>query len=169
MHIIIAVLICFTLLSPAPAQAERETIRDRIQEWRETREHRQANKQDIDADNTKGANIEQFHGREILVYVPQDLKPAGTRAMVMVFHGGGGNAGHIRKNLELDKTADQYGFIVAYLNGTQAMRIKINSKSWNGGGKCCGKAFENNIDDVGYIENAAHFLSEKYGIRMAVS
>jgi polyhydroxybutyrate depolymerase len=113
------------------------------------------------ADATK----DSFQGREILVYTPANLPAAGNRAMVVVLHGGMGNANNIYTTFgaEMNKAADEGGFIVAYLNGTQASRLGEKFHAWNAGG-CCGQPSENKVDDVAYISRAVHYLADKYDV-----
>lgn len=153
------------LLLPATGHAQEQSLRKRIQEFKDTRAKRSENKEIMAQDNTKGATILPFEGRDILVYAPKEMPTSGTRSMVMVFHGGMGNAGHIRATLNMERTADKYGFVIAYLNGTKASGLNDKFKAWNGGGGCCGKPFKENVDDVGYIERAAKFLSQNYGVK----
>lgn len=113
-----------------------------------------------------------FGGRTLYVHVPQALPPAGARALVVVLHGGLGNAARIvdkrnEKALNLDAQADAYGFIVAYLNGTPVTRfLGDDKKGWNAGG-CCGQSAARKTDDIGYISNTIAFLVKTYGINPA--
>jgi polyhydroxybutyrate depolymerase len=116
------------------------------------------------------ATTDTFDGRDLIVEVPAQLPPAGSRALVVVLHGGMGNASRIEsagaeKGLGMDAVADKYGFIAAYLNGTPVTRFFGNNMlGWNAGGGCCGQSASNNIDDVGYIGHAVAYLAGKYGI-----
>ncbi|HLX79123.1 MAG TPA: hypothetical protein VKS43_00910 [Burkholderiales bacterium] len=88
---------------------------------------------------------------------------------MIVLHGGLGNAERIvsqrsEAGLNMDTTADKYGFIVAYMNGTPVARmLGDDKKGWNAG-ECCGMSSANNIDDVRYISGAIQFLARSYGI-----
>jgi poly(3-hydroxybutyrate) depolymerase len=109
-----------------------------------------------------------YGGRDMIVTVPAQLPPPGARALVVVLHGGMGNAGRIasgqsESGLNMDAVAEKDGFIVAYLNGTPATRLFGNMRAWNAGG-CCGQPAENNIDDTGYIKGAVGYLIGKYGV-----
>lgn len=117
-----------------------------------------------------GAVTDGYGGRDMIVYVPSQMPPVGSRALVVVLHGGLGNAQRLEsmrseRGLNMDATAEKYGFIVAYLNGTPVTRF-FGSKvlGWNAGGGCCGQSAANNIDDVGYISDAVKYLTDKYGI-----
>ena len=75
-----------------------------------------------------GAVDETYEGRNLIVYVPARLPDKGQRALVVVLHGGLGNAQRIESKrsesaLNLDGIAEKYGFIVAYLNGTPVTRF----------------------------------------------
>jgi polyhydroxybutyrate depolymerase len=114
--------------------------------------------------------VEAFDGREMIVYVPSRLPPMGSRALVVVLHGGLGNAERIAAQqseggLNMDSVAEKNGFIVAYLNGTPATRF-FGSRmlAWNAGRGCCGQPSENNVDDVAYIESAVEYLAGRYGL-----
>ena len=113
---------------------------------------------------------ENYGGRSMLVYVPLHPASQGSRALVIVLHGGMGNAqriesGRSEHGLNLDAVAEKNEFIVAYLNGTPVTRLFGDDKlGWNAGGGCCGLSAENNVDDVAYIKGAVGFLVAKYGI-----
>lgn len=116
------------------------------------------------------ATPQSYGGREMLVFVPAQLPPAGSRALVLVLHGGLGNANRIAEQqaesgLNLNAVAAKDGFIVAYLNGTPVTRL-LGSKflGWNAGGGCCGVPAADNVDDVGYIQGAIARLSQEYGV-----
>ncbi len=104
------------------------------------------------------------------VYVPSRLAPPGTRALVIVLHGGLGNAQRIEtmqseSGLNMDALAEINGFVVAYLNGTPvAPRLGADKLAWNVGGGCCGRPAANLVDDVGYISRAVDYLVGKYSI-----
>ncbi len=114
---------------------------------------------------------QSFEGRALLVYLPTTMPAKGSRALVVVLHGGMGSAERIESGvgnespMSLDPMADKYGFIVAYLNGTPVAR-REGHNVWNAGGGCCGQAYRNNVDDVGYITKAVSFLAQKYGVNL---
>ena len=111
-----------------------------------------------------------FNGRSLIVHAPIQLPPKGARALVIVLHGGLGNAERIadkqsESGLDLDDEADRNGFIVAYLNGTPVTRLtSARMFGWNAGGGCCGMSAQNNIDDVAYVGGAVADLVARYGV-----
>lgn len=114
-----------------------------------------------------------YGGREMMVYVPSELPPSGSRALVVVLHGGLGNAKRIatrqsESGLNMDAVAEKNGFLVAYLNGTPVTRNLGNRfLGWNAGGGCCGQSAANQVDDVAYIGGAVDDLAKHYGIDRA--
>jgi polyhydroxybutyrate depolymerase len=120
--------------------------------------------------SSQGVTTENYKGRDLLVYAPANLPSRGARALVVVLHGGLGNASRIEggaseKGLKMDEVAEKNGFLVAYLNGTPVTRMYGADKlGWNAGGGCCGVPAENNVDDVGYITSAVNHLVSKYGV-----
>jgi poly(3-hydroxybutyrate) depolymerase len=117
-----------------------------------------------------GQVADSYGGREMIVYVPSQLPPAGSRALVVVLHGGLGNAQRIasqqaESGLNMNAVADRGGFVVAYLNGTPVTkRLGPRFLGWNAGGGCCGESAANNVDDVAYIKGAVAYLAAKYGV-----
>jgi polyhydroxybutyrate depolymerase len=117
----------------------------------------------------RSAVVDHEGGRDMFVHVPAKLPPEGARALVVVLHGGLGNAARIagrqaESGLNLDAEADRDGFVVAYLNGTPVTRMGGQMLGWNAGGGCCGQSAANNIDDVAYISGAVAYLERKYGV-----
>lgn len=122
------------------------------------------------ASYAQAATTENYGGRDMLVTVPSQVPPPGSRALVIVLHGGFGNAAHIESQsaeagINLDAEAQKDGFVVAYLNGTPVARLLgAHMLGWNAGGGCCGLPGKNNTDDVAYISGAVDYLANKYGI-----
>lgn len=112
---------------------------------------------------------ESYEGRSALIYVPAPLPASGNRALVVVLHGGLGNAQRIAARqsesaLNMNDLADTAGFVVAYLNGTPVKKhFGADKLGWNAG-KCCGQAAEKNIDDVAYLAATVKAIAVKYGI-----
>lgn len=86
--------------------------------------------------------------RSYILHVPPDLDGTQPTAVVLVFHGGGGNAENAVIVTDFNDLADQEGFLVVYPNGTGLLKNRL--LTWNGG-TCCGYAQEQNVDDVGFV------------------
>ncbi|RFO98237.1 hypothetical protein DIC66_05880 [Rhodoferax lacus] len=112
---------------------------------------------------------ETYAGRSAVVYLPTHLPARGLRALVVVLHGGLGNAQRIADQqsesaLNLNAQAEANGFIVAYLNGTPVARLLgAQRQGWNAG-NCCGLPAQKQVNDVAYIQAAVQGIAKKYGV-----
>jgi polyhydroxybutyrate depolymerase len=95
--------------------------------------------------------------RTYLSYIPQSL-PANP-SLVIALHGTGMNAERMREwtGYELDKLADQYGFIVVYPDGYKGNwnECRIDSPY---------AAKQENIDDVGFIRHLIDRFQADHGV-----
>ena len=111
-----------------------------------------------------GHSREVFNGRNFNLYTPSSAKEGAKVPLLVVLHGGLGNADFIENALEMNPVAEKYGLIVAYLNGTEGRRrVMQDKRTWNAGG-CCGPAERENVDDVRYIEDFIRSMTEKYPV-----
>ena len=94
--------------------------------------------------------------RRYLVHVPP--RPVAQPALVLNFHGGGGNARDHKKYVQMDALADREGFLVAYPFGVGPMRDRL--LTWNGGG-CCGMAAATLSDDVRFVRELLDDLARR--------
>jgi polyhydroxybutyrate depolymerase len=89
------------------------------------------------------------HGGRARTYLVHDFGRGGPAPVVIVLHGGGGNAASAVTMTGLDRVAAREGLIAVYPNGT-AGREGGRLLTWNAG-HCCASAMENRIDDVGFV------------------
>jgi polyhydroxybutyrate depolymerase len=95
------------------------------------------------------------HERTYRLYKPKGL-PASA-PLVVVLHGGFGNAAHAERSYGWDELADQSKFIVAYPDGL--------NRAWNvNGAGCCGRPAKEGIDDVGFITAAVTDIGKNVSI-----
>src|SRR5208282_2572641 len=87
-------------------------------------------------------------GRTYLLHLPPVYDGKRLLPLVIVLHGGGGNAPGAVRMTGFSEKADKGGFVVVYPNGSG--RLKTRLLTWNSG-NCCGYALDNNVDDVGFI------------------
>ena len=92
--------------------------------------------------------------RTFLVRVPphRRLSSSGLPLpwpLVIVLHGSSGDASAIELQSGMDSLADASRFLVAYPNGTGGS-FNLYPSDWNAG-NCCGAAYRDNIDDLGFI------------------
>jgi len=103
--------------------------------------------------------------RTYILHIPPQYNPKKTFPLVLLFHGGGGNAKQALENYGLVEKADTEGFILASLNGTGLLKNRL--LTWNVGFGF-GYAMRNNLDDIGFtrkviydIENIIHIDSKR--------
>jgi len=103
-----------------------------------------------------------FAGRErtYLVHLPPAIGNSPF-PLVLVLHGGGGNAANAARMTQMSALANQENFIVVYPDGTGRLDDKL--LTWNSG-NCCGYALDNQIDDVGFIRALIKKLARDYPI-----
>jgi polyhydroxybutyrate depolymerase len=86
--------------------------------------------------------------RTYLLHLPPTYEGTHLLPLVIVLHGGGGNAPGAVQMTGFSQKADKEGFVVVYPNGSG--RLKTRLLTWNSG-NCCGYALDNDVDDVGFI------------------
>jgi polyhydroxybutyrate depolymerase len=86
--------------------------------------------------------------RSYTVHVPPTYDPDQPTPVVLVFHGGLGNAENAQRMTGFSAKADAEGFVAVYPNGTGRREEKL--LTWNGG-TCCGYAVAEDVDDVGFV------------------
>lgn len=88
--------------------------------------------------------------RELILRAQPSGRP---QALVLIFHGGGGNARFMaqRTDLFVDLLLRR-GYAVAFMNGS-SRRNDRNRRTWNGG-HCCAYAMTAKIDEADYIDQA---------------
>ena len=94
--------------------------------------------------------------RSYIVHVPPAL-PAEP-ALVLNFHGGGGNALAYQEYVRMDPVADRRGIVVVYPYGTGVLRSKL--LTWNAG-SCCGSAARDRVNDVGFVADLLDDLAAR--------
>jgi polyhydroxybutyrate depolymerase len=89
------------------------------------------------------------HGGRQRTWLVHDFGRRGPAPVVIVLHGGGGNAANAVKMTGFDRVAAREGLIAVYPNGT-AGRQGGRLLTWNAG-HCCAAAMNARVDDVGFI------------------
>lgn len=108
-------------------------------------------------------SIENIGDRTYRLYKPSSL-PSGNAPVLLALHGAYGNAKFIEDNLELNKYADKYGFIIAYPNGTEGITFLMKGKRFWNSGNCCGVANRRNVDDVLFLERVINDLVKHHNV-----
>ena len=95
------------------------------------------------------------------VHLPLGYNEQKEYPLVLVFHGGLGNADNIETMTDFSLKADTSDFIVVYPYGTGAFDKKLLTwNTWD----CCGYAHKKKIDDVSFIKKMLDVLKSKYKI-----
>lgn len=84
--------------------------------------------------------------RSYLVHIPTE-RPNGPSAVVLVFHGGGGNAENAVRMSGFDRAADKHSFVAVFPDGSG--RLQERFLTFNSG-NCCGAALDEKVDDVAF-------------------
>ena len=101
--------------------------------------------------------------RTYKLYVPS-VPSSHVLPVMIVLHGGLGNAELIENSSGMNSVADTGPFIAAYPNGTEGILARMNNRrTWNAG-NCCGIAAKKNIDDVKFIRMMIEDIASKYAI-----
>ncbi|HWB10228.1 MAG TPA: PHB depolymerase family esterase [Pirellulales bacterium] len=96
--------------------------------------------------------------RSYVVHVPKHHEK-GPMPVVLALHGATMNGPMMAWFTDLNSKADEAGFIAVYPNGTG----KRSSFFWNGG-RCCGSAVKENVDDVAFIHALLDDLMRAYSV-----
>ncbi len=94
--------------------------------------------------------------RTFVVHIPDGLRRKNLPVVIML-HGGGGNALQFERQTGMDAVADKNGFIAVYPDGTG--KGWSSRYTWNAG-RCCGYAEENHVDDVAFISQMIDTLAQ---------
>ena len=101
--------------------------------------------------------------RSFVIRAPRGLTRGDTAVpVVLVLHGGGGNAANAEKMTGFTDLVERERIIVVYPEGT-ARRARVPLLTWNAG-HCCGHAMERRVDDVGFINALLDTLSARYPV-----
>jgi polyhydroxybutyrate depolymerase len=97
--------------------------------------------------------------RKYLVHIP----PGGSSPMplVMVLHGGGGNANQVMRSTRFDEVADEHGFIAVFPHGNGRLSDEF-LLTWNSG-NCCAYALAQGFDDVSFLRAVVSAVVAQYG------
>lgn len=97
------------------------------------------------------------------MHLPPQAEEDSPLPVVVNFHGAGSNAWQQCQYTGMNATANRYGFIVLYPNGTGVFAGQRQLLTFNAG-VCCGAAMRNKVDDVGLTEAILTVLEEKTAI-----
>ena len=99
--------------------------------------------------------------RDVILHIPPAYYANSQLPLVIVLHGGGGSGAQVEKQSDMDRYADELGFVAAYPNGSG--RLEDAGLTWNSG-HCCGYALSHNIEDVEFLSSLIDSLVTEYAI-----
>lgn len=89
------------------------------------------------------------HGGRTRTYLVHDYSGGKRAPMVILMHGGGGNAANAVMMTQFDVIAQREHLIAVYPDGTAGPLVPA-LETWNAG-HCCAQAMRNKVDDVGFL------------------
>ncbi|MEX2160456.1 MAG: PHB depolymerase family esterase [Anaerolineales bacterium] len=104
---------------------------------------------------------DQTGQRNVIVHIPPAYDGGAKLPLLIVLHGGGQNAEGIQRLSEMDGDADEYGFVVAYPDGSGRLEDRV--LTWNAG-HCCEYAMEQGVDDVAFLGLLIDSMVSHYSI-----
>ena len=87
---------------------------------------------------------------------------SGALPIVLVLHGGGGNAEQTESSLSFDDLADANGFLAVYPEGTGRRVLGKRFSTWNSDEECCGDALKSGVDDVAFVDRLIDELGARF-------
>jgi len=115
----------------------------------------------LDAQTRRGGASDEVehrltHDGRTRTYLVHDYGRDQPAPVMIVLHGGGGNAANAVQMTGMNRLAAREGLIAVYPNGT-AGREGGRLLTWNAG-HCCASAMTNVVDDVGFIATVIETL-----------
>ncbi|MGC3980888.1 MAG: PHB depolymerase family esterase [Steroidobacteraceae bacterium] len=101
-----------------------------------------------------------YHGTQ-RSFLAHDFSAGKSTALVIVLHGGGGNAKNAAEQTQFDRVAQREKLIAVYPNGNGRLNNKL--LAWNAG-HCCAYAMQSRSDDIGFISALIDHLLNHYSI-----
>ena len=121
---------------------------------------------DIDAAENSGSSFNELTvegmQRSYILHRPVTSNTKKLPLMI-VLHGGLGNARYMQETTGMDEVADTGPFVVVYPNGDKIRFTLKDRRTWNAG-NCCGLAAKKGIDDVKFIEKIIEDVGKKIPI-----
>jgi polyhydroxybutyrate depolymerase len=138
--------------------AQGASFRDRVKDKIQNKNKILSN---CNSDNIENSITVDGRERTYIVHLPPASKQTKPLPLVLVLHGGGGNAENAINMANMNGLADKEGFIVVYPNGSGRLKDKV--LSWNDGSLKLYAAKEN-IDDVKFLKKLIEKLEIEYNI-----
>jgi polyhydroxybutyrate depolymerase len=99
--------------------------------------------------------------RSYLVYAPASLPATGPVPVVLYLHGGIGSGEQLAGTAHVREHAEQDGYLAVLPDGTTNADGRF--RTWNGG-RCCGPAAANDVDDVAFLAEVLDEVAEQWDV-----
>ncbi|WP_375212082.1 alpha/beta hydrolase family esterase [Aquabacterium sp.] len=159
-------MLCVWALLPQAAEARlSDRLRERLQSPASQTSAPDAAVEPITTPGDRDFTL--VHGgetRRYKVHVPRGYSPDRPTALVLAFHGGGGNMNvqaNDRHYGQISK-ADELGYVVVFPNGVGRLPGG-KMATWNAGA-CCGEARDRGADDVGFVRALLARLKQQLNV-----
>lgn len=146
----------------------KEKLKERWAKRQESKPAPELSKESADKITKSGdytfSLVHEGLNRYYRLHVPEKYNPNKPNPLFIAIHGGGGNMDiqSEDKYYKLISKSDEVGFIALFPNGHSNFKSgKV--ATWNAG-KCCGKARDNKIDDVGFFRAMIKKVSQQLNI-----
>ena len=99
--------------------------------------------------------------RDYWLHIPANYNSQKETALVVVVHGAFSTALKMERESGFSEVADREGFLVAYPSGSYGLFGLF--QHWNAG-HCCGKAADDSINDVGFLDTVIDDISQRFTV-----
>ncbi len=96
--------------------------------------------------------------RSYIIHLPNDVDVRKNIPVIFAFHPALATGKFMEDTTKLHEHGSE--FIIIYPDGYR--------RTWHAGGKCCGKAYDDEIDDVGFFKTVLQDLQNKYDVQEKV-
>lgn len=151
----LSALLLSVFTAATPADAQRRPIRDRVRDGTARRGEASA-AQDRQSVQVGGRN------RAFILRVPQTVARGTPLPLVIVLHGGGGNADNAERMTGFTALVEREEILVAYPDGSGRQQRNM-LLTWNAD-HCCAYAMQNKVDDVAFIDALITQVARTYSV-----
>jgi len=155
----VATLVVIILIFPGSGLLQAQRVREAIKGFISDRVDKKALQQEV-----ASTFHELEHGgyqRSYYLYLPSKWDKTSALPVVFLFHGGGGGARGALYFYELEKKAEEAGFMLVTPNGTGESKHALLTWNVSFG---FGFAQKNKVDDIGFVNALLQKLESEYPI-----
>lgn len=152
--------ISVALTQPALAQSREEVYRQVQQRQQQALQALQQRRAAIPQQMNSHTLPHGGRSRSYDIFIPPTYNKQYSYPMIIVLHGGGGNAEVSERMTKFMPWAVSKEFVLVHPEGTGRLRSML---TWNAG-NCCAYAFDERVDDVDFIRSLIAHISKEVSI-----